>query len=65
MNSVIVSKHPLCDFCKEKFNEIKATYDGVTTYGKWAYMCEYHFELYGIGLGLGIGQKLIKKEDQV
>ncbi len=63
MKSVIISEYPLCDFCMEDFNKTEATYDGVTVYGKWAFMCKYHFELYGIGTGLGVGQKLIKKED--
>lgn len=31
-----------CDFCKEQ-----ARYDGKTTMGPWAYMCEKHYNLYG------------------
>ena len=30
--------------------------------GKWAYMCEGHYEDYGVGLGLGVGQKLILRD---
>ena len=33
----------LCDFCKAA-----ATYDGKTTMGPWAFMCEEHFVQYGI-----------------
>ena len=43
-----------CDFCKAV-----AHYDGKTKIGPWAYMCEEHFQMYGIGLGPGRGQKLI------
>lgn len=31
-----------CDFCKKQ-----ARYDGKTTMGPWAYMCEEHYSLYG------------------
>lgn len=43
-----------CDFCDEI-----AWYDGKTTSGYWAYMCKLCFILNGIGLGTGVGQKLI------
>ena len=42
-----------CDFCKQP-----AVYDGKTTQGPWAYMCEGCFKKHGVGLGLGSGQKL-------
>ena len=52
---------PPCDFCKQ--NSLiayqAAHYDGKTKMGPWAYMCKEHFKQYGIGLGLGRGQKLI------
>ena len=51
---VVVSERSKCDFCKEE-----AKYDGRTFIGPWANMCELHFEEYGVGLGLGKGQKLI------
>ena len=47
-----------CDFCSRK-----ATYDGKTTAGVWAAMCQEHFEENGIGLGLGKGQRLIPEEN--
>ena len=46
---------PACDFCKT--NEAK--YDGRTTLGPWAYMCQSCFRIYGVGLGLGKGQRLV------
>ena len=48
---------PYCNFCLSI-----AKYDGRTTYGYWAYMCQNHFDEYGVGLGLGKGQLLIKEK---
>lgn len=48
---------PFCDFCKEK---TPAVVDGKTTLGPWGGMCPNHFKQYGVGLGLGYGQKLIR-----
>ena len=42
-----------CNFC-----EGEAEYDGKTIYGPWAFMCFRCFEAFGVGLGLGKGQKL-------
>jgi hypothetical protein len=51
-----------CDFCKQNGVDRDAKYDGKVSIGTyWANMCQGHFELYGIGLGLGIGQELIVK----
>lgn len=57
----VVEVRPNCDFCKERGNEVKADYDGRTVFGSWAYMCQLHFGLFGVGLGLGIGQRLLEK----
>ena len=59
---VEVSKLPDCDFCGDE-----AQYDGKTVLGPWANMCRVCFGKYGIGLGLGIGQKLIvfKEEEEI
>lgn len=54
---VEVIELPKCDFCKA--NPTAAAYHGKTTFGPWGYMCDTHFQHYGIGLGLGKGQKLI------
>ena len=45
-----------CDFC-----DSPAQYDGLSASGRWANMCEKHFKVYGVGLGTGRGQKLVKK----
>lgn len=58
---VKVTKIPFCDFCKNRNIETPASYDARSKYGPWAYMCEDHFKVFGVGLGAGKGQKLIKK----
>ena len=51
-----MARIPSCDFCYAD-----ACYDGKTTAGPWAYMCETHWEKYGLGrIGLGFGQRLVK-----
>lgn len=42
-NYVKVSKYPDCDFCKEEGIKTPAKYDGATTRGPWAYMCQDHY----------------------
>jgi hypothetical protein len=42
-------------------NITPAEYDGKTTEGPWAYMCGAHYSKYGMGLGTGVGQRLILK----
>lgn len=37
----------------------QAVYDGKTKMGQWAYLCNGCFQIWGTGLGLGKGQKLI------
>ena len=61
---VIVAKLPQCDFCKLEPGAIyqEACFDGATIMGPWANMCNEHFEVYGIGLGLGRGQQLVLKK---
>lgn len=56
---VEVHKLPNCDFCK--VNPTPAAYDGKTIFGPWANMCDTHFQHFGIGLGLGKGQKFVLK----
>ena len=50
---VLVNEVKGCSFWSEK-----AIVDGRTKMGAWAFMCEKHFKKYGVGLGLGKGQKL-------
>lgn len=60
-----IHDHRPCDFCKfmppPGEHKRNAKFDGKTTEGPWANMCDYHFEKYGIGLGTGRGQRLIIK----
>lgn len=51
---VTVAALPDCDMCPKL-----AMYDGKTHFGPWANMCEGHFHLFGVGLGLGKGQRLV------
>lgn len=46
---------PSCDMCQ---NGNEAVYDAKTKMGPWAYLCQVHFEQFGVGLGTGKGQKL-------
>jgi hypothetical protein len=49
-----------CDYCKFEGVDKQATVDGATkNRGPWAYMCDEHFALHGVGLGLGAGQRLL------
>ena len=52
---------PTCDFCKQDpgGDLREAKYDGKTYAGPWGYMCEEHYQEHGVGLGLGIGQRLV------
>lgn len=52
---------PDCDICRARgFNPPhKAHYDGKTFGGPWAHMCEAHFDVVGVGLGVGRGQRLV------
>jgi hypothetical protein len=52
---------PKCGICKVR----NAQYDGQTQQGPWAYMCEACFQIHGIGLGLGKGQRLILVEQVI
>jgi len=58
--SVVVDALPMCDIHKYDLGQpdVPATYDGKTKRGPWAYMCEECFADQGIGLGLGLGQRL-------
>ena len=53
-----------CDMCcKNGMDLVPAKYDAKTKIGPWAYMCEACFKKWGMGLGLGKGQKLKKVQD--
>jgi len=57
-----VTNLPNCDICLQKDGiKTPAKYDGKINQKPycWAFMCEIHFRAYGIGLGVGRGQKLV------
>ena len=56
---VKVTSLPNCDFCDAASTKTTANYDGRTTFGAWAFMCDAHFQQYGVGVGTGHGQKLV------
>ena len=58
LTEVTVSNIPQCQFCSAP-----AAYDAKTHMGPWAYLCEKCFKWHGIGLGLGKGQRLVRKEE--
>lgn len=62
-DQVQVPTLPACDVCKIDGATMitrPAAYDGKTTFGPWAYMCEDHWKSHGVGrLGTGFGQRLI------
>lgn len=60
--TVEVSEIPSCDFEHLGGTTTQAAYDGKTNMGPWAYMCETHFKMIGVGLGLGKGQRLVLKK---
>jgi hypothetical protein len=51
----VLTERPPCDICKER----PAYADGKTRMGPWAYMCAPCFETYGVGLGMGRGQRIL------
>ena len=59
--SVVVDALPPCDF---DAGHGPASYDAKSKAGPWGYMCEACYAAHGLGLGLGIGQKLILRTSQ-
>ncbi len=58
--TVLMTVIPKCDIHFYQLNPgeiVPAVVDGATTMGPWANMCESCFEVYGLGLGLGRGQR--------
>ena len=63
LTEVWVSRLPNCDICQSTSGkQVEAHYDAKMVLGPWAYMCEHHFQVEGIGLGTGRGQRLVLKE---
>lgn len=57
---VVVDKLPNCDICKCQ----PASYDAKTKDGPWGNLCEDDFKKHGVGLGLGLGQRLVLRAFQ-
>lgn len=57
----VLCDRPKCDICPlvGQTPARPAAIDGATTQGPWAYMCVPCFEVHGVGLGLGKGQRLL------
>jgi hypothetical protein len=55
---VLTANEKKCDFC-----HTMAKYDGKTKQGPWAFMCNQHFKIHGVGLGEGKGQQLMLQEE--
>jgi hypothetical protein len=51
----VLETRPGCDLCQGR----PAAIDGKTVFGGWAYMCVPCHDAYGLGLGLGRGQRLL------
>lgn len=58
--SVEVAAFPPCDICAKQGRYELAAYDAKTRMGPWANLCQVHYEAFGVGLGTGRGQRLIK-----
>lgn len=59
---VEVPELPNCNFCESSGVITPAEFDGRTTFGAWANMCDIHWTIFGCArLGTGFGQRLIKK----
>lgn len=59
-SEVAVSELPPCDLCAAAGITRPAAYDAkMKGRTAWANMCQPHFEVHGVGLGLGKGQKLV------
>lgn len=60
-----VPELPSCDICSMLgVFMVPARYDGATVHGPWAFMCEDHFRSDGVGLGTGMGQRLILPDEK-
>lgn len=63
---IYMSSYPSCDFPHtndERSTDDDAHYDGKTQMGPWGFMCEKHFKEHGVGLGLGLGQRIILRTE--
>ena len=55
-----VARIPPCDLCMILGRgEVPAEVDGKTWDGAWGFMCGPCHKVYGLGLGIGLGQRLV------
>jgi ribosomal protein L37AE/L43A len=59
MKTVKVKEGHDCQFC-----ENEAKYDARTKMGPWAFLCQSCFDKYGVGVGVGRGQKLEVRKNE-
>lgn len=54
-----------CEYCKNPIpqNIGVSFYDAKTKLGHWCILCGACFEIYGIGLGRGLGQRFQRQKD--
>lgn len=57
---VVVLRLPNCDFHWADEMAVPAMYDAKTKQGPWANLCQECYDKWGVGLGTGLGQKLIE-----
>jgi hypothetical protein len=50
-----------CDICHKALGD--SFVDGATTMGPWGIMCKNCFPVFGVGLGIGRGQRYEKQSD--
>jgi hypothetical protein len=61
LSTVEVIEYPSCIICEMNGDgKVEAHYDAKTVMGPWGHLCEECFTEFGIGLGLGRGQRFIK-----
>lgn len=63
LTETTVPELPECNIHKRDGAIVPAMYDGKTVFGPWAYMCEQCFGVWGAGLGMGKGQRLIVRDE--
>jgi hypothetical protein len=58
---VVVPDLPSCDFhLLGRMQQVPSRYGCRTVFGDWAFLCVECFQQYGVGLGAGRGQILLK-----
>lgn len=64
LTEIKVTEYPDCDYHRYvlKSDLVEARYDARTKDGTWGFLCEECFDEHGIGLGTGLGQRLVKRK---